>query len=270
MDVVINAEIQDIPRESLELVCRGNFYHHVLTCLGYPESSPPIADLLRRLYGLAGEWLMVSPVHWQASHNDAMILASGREMQLSEAESQQWFAVLGDFVAPEGMTVYYCDRFTWLLQAPGKPSIQAKPVQQLLHQSLMPQLRNLDASFFWQRFITESQMFFSAHPLHQKNPGPAVNGLWIWGGGMLDAPQTRFIHYNSEFTCNLAKHLSTQATPYQSSQLFGKNDLLLLDTIDSNLLLQLQSQLRKDTVHWYWNNLAYTTQAKSWWSRLWS
>ena len=70
-----------------------------------------------------------------------------------------------------------------MMQKPGcfvmikNHTLNAKPVHHLLNKSLMPELAQLDKTMYWQKFITESQMFFASNPNQS-----LVNGLWIWGG----------------------------------------------------------------------------------------
>ena len=77
MDVVINSECNAIPEERKPLVTRKEM-HCLIFCfvLVMMPTDPPLADLLRRYHNLDGDWLVLSPVHWQATHNDAMIVAA--------------------------------------------------------------------------------------------------------------------------------------------------------------------------------------------------
>ena len=151
------------------------------------------ADALRRLHGLEGDWLIVSPIYWEATHNDAMIMACGEMLDLSDEESRQWFAALAKFLVNDKVTLHYHDANTWLIQFDECPPINAKPVHSLLQQSMMQQLAALDPTLFWSRFLTENQMFFSEHPLNKARTGRyPVNGVWIWGSTVFeDAPKTK-------------------------------------------------------------------------------
>lgn len=141
-----------------------------------------------KLHQLEGQWQVVSPIHWQATHNDAMIIACGDMLQLSEAQSRQWFDVFAQFLNDGQTTLYYHDAYTWLIQKKAAPPLHAKPASLLLQQSLTPHLKALDSTGFWQRLITEVQMLFSQHALNaQQLEGFPINGIWIWGV----APQKR-------------------------------------------------------------------------------
>lgn len=267
MDVVINSDINTVPEGSLPIINQGDYYHNILTCLGYPIDFPPVADLLRRYHGLEGDWLIASPIYWQATHNDAMIMASGSALQLSDQESQGWFAALVDFVQPNKVHMHYHDAHTWLIQVKEHPRITAKPVHMLLHQSMTPQLKALDSTLFWQRFITENQMMFSGHPLNKARMDRyPINGLWIWGGGQLQSRSKRPFICNDEQTFKLAALLSTQVSYLQPGESLKKNTVILSS---ANQAEGLQTQLQKYTVRWYWNNVAYINKPQHWWLGMW-
>jgi len=272
MDVVINVETKSVPEGSQPIPNQGHFYHHILSCLGYPLDAPPVADLLRCYHGLQGDWLIASPIHWVATHNDAMIEASGEALQLSDTESRAWFEVMTEFLAHEHITTFYHDAYTWLIQPREHPNMIAKPVNSLRHQSMMPQLQLLDSSFFWQRLITEHQMLFSAHPLNKARlDRHSINGIWIWGGGQLQPRGNRPIVCGDAEWVRLASHLSTRVEYCDFSHSddhnrlrLTRNTLLLLNSVDQTVLQKLQH--RWATTCWYWNNIAYKTNGMR---RLW-
>lgn len=141
-----------------------------------------------------GDWLVASPIYWQASHNDAMIVASGEALDLSEEESRCWFDAWALSLPADAFQLHYHDAYTWLIQAREAPPIHALPVQALLQQPMMSHLKALDATLFWSRVLTENQMLFSAHALNQAREGRyPINGVWIWARGPLKAPVFRTI-----------------------------------------------------------------------------
>lgn len=257
MDVIINSDALSVPEGTTPIVRVGEYYHQLLTCLGYDENRPPVADLLRRYHGLDGEWLVASPIYWQASHNDAMIVACGSALQISEDESMRWFDALADFLKNDPIKLHYHDASTWLIQPNEYIPIQSKPVHALIQQSMMMQLHGLDPTFFWQRFITENQMFFSEHPLNQSRTDRyPINGLWIWGGGELNSPGLVPIVYDDEVGARLANLLSTRTIAYLPGQKYSKETIYILST---------SPEFKKHTARWYWNNLAYMSKRKRWW-----
>lgn len=269
MQVVVNDVIHD---ESLieqgNEYC-GNFYMHLLLAAGYPEEALPVADFIRQYHDLSpGYWLVASPIYWEATHNDAMIRSAGPELAIDEA-GQDWFAAFSEFVTPEGMTPFYVDETTWLLRCDAKPAISSKPVHQILHQSIMPELKMLDESLYWQRFITESQMFFSAHPLNQARQLP-INGLWLWGSGVLNTPGALPVICQTEAMERLASLITINTSSYQQNKKLPKKSLLIFEHLNHDDLTRLKKQLKNKNVKWFWNNALYRHQPQSWFSRLWS
>ena len=243
----------------------GNFYTNILTCLGYPPQNPPVADLLRRYHKLEGPWLIASPIHWQATHNDAMIMACDDALALTDDESRGWFAALVEFLKHDPVTLHYHDAYTWLIQFSECPPIGAKPVHGLIQQSMMQHLQALDPTLFWSRFLTENQMFFSEHPLNKEREGRyPVNGVWIWGGGELKERGSRRLICGDEVTRELAGLLSSHVDRYHLGQKISKDAIMLCSDFDELLACQFE----KKTVHWYWNDVAYVTKAKGWFARL--
>lgn len=265
MDVVIDSSIDVVPNDGLLIPSQHHYYHQILTCLGYPADQPPVADLLRQLDHLTGKWLVISPIHWQATHNDAMIMAVGEELQLQETEAQAWFNALAEFLKPTQL--HYYNSHTWLMQCNDQPPIFAKPAHTLRHQSMMPHLEFLDDSLFWQRFITECQMFLSGHSLNKQRSFP-LNGLWIWGGGELQLPGKRPIVVDEQQNKQLATCLSTNVNIYSPQQHFTDDTLILWRDVER--ITELQQHLKQQAVSWYWNNQAYSSKPASWFKRLWS
>ena len=269
MDIVINAEIAERPENGMPISCQGNYYHHILACLGDSNDVPPVADVLRRYHDLDGQWLIVSPVHWQATHNDAMIVATGHELQLSEEESRLWFTALSEFMAFDHIHLHYHDAYTWLLQSDGKPPITARTLHALRHQSMMPEIQTLDSTLFWPRLITETQMLFSSHPLNKSRTEKyQINGVWIWGSTLKHTVRSKPLVCHDGRLIKLAKLLSTDVKAYPSLASLSKNSVLLCSEINEDEHALLQTRFQNETVHWYWNNMAYQSKPKSLWSRL--
>ena len=276
MDIVINGSInipsppgEKVPEGRMRTVSHGNYYVNLLTCLGYSADSPPVADLLSKLHGLDGSWLVVSPIHWQATNNDAMIVACDETLQLTEEESKQWFKVLADYVAQDNIKLYYHDAYTWLIQSDNSPPLASKPVSALLQHSQTPHLKALGLNLFWQRFITETQMLFSNHSLNKARTNRyPINGVWVWGAGEVGAPSLRPVVCGDTSAYDLASIVSTQVSLYQPGQLFAKRTLFLLSEMSGQNGFETIAEI-KQTVHWYWNNMAYVTKPKHWLKRFW-
>ena len=262
MDVIINSDCSFPSEHSNALPSEGTAVLNFLYSMGYDAVAPPLADVLRRAQQLEEAWCIASPIYWQATHNDAMIIAANNELQLSEETSKQWFQLYADYLAEEDMRLHYYNADTWLLQIANKPAINAKPVHKLLSHSLMPELEQLDPSLYWQKFFTEGQMFFASHATQS-----AINGVWLWGATPLSDKKPVAVCADGQLF-SIAQVCSDKVTRYDPSISLKQYSILLLSHIDV-LSKQHQEELKKMSVRWYWNNSAYTTSDLNWFTRLW-
>src|SRR4051812_43703500 len=88
----------------------------LMKCLGFPETGPPIADFLRQAHQLEGSWLVCEPIYWEAGHNDAIVMATARMLQLPQAQSHVLFEKVQAFLVEEGLSLYFHDAYTWLIR----------------------------------------------------------------------------------------------------------------------------------------------------------
>ncbi|WP_298625233.1 hypothetical protein [uncultured Legionella sp.] len=262
MNVVINSECAAIPGDVTLLTSEKNVALNLLFSLGYDPLNPPLGDLLRTIHHLEGNWVVLSPVRWQATHNDAMIIATDNELQLSEQESRHWFKLLSDYLSDDGMMLYYHDKHTWLLEVTNKPYLNARPVHRIMNHSLMPELAQLDSTMFWQKFFTECQMFFASQPNAMK-----VNGIWAWGAGTLVEKRTVPI-CSDECYVFLASICSNKVTVYNSLIRLEDYPIILLNEF-TTLSTEHQHELLKSSVHWFWNDSAYAYVRPNWFTRIW-
>lgn len=262
MHVVIDSECDAIPEQAKSLNSEGRVLLNLLQSLGYAPDNPPFADLLRQYHNLEGEWIVLTPVHWEATHNDAMIVALGKDLQLTESDSKLWFDLFSEYLAEEGAVLHYHDAENWLIHTNQPYPLNAKPPQRLLHRSLMPELAQLDNSMHWQKFITESQMLFASKPNQS-----FINGLWVWGNSKLKEKQPLHICVDAHFF-PFAELLSTQVTLYTPEITLKEQQIILLSEL-STLSKPHQEELKKMSAQWYWNNTAYSVGSENWFVRLW-
>ncbi|VEG90041.1 hypothetical protein [Legionella spiritensis] len=266
MNVVINGEISHAPRGSEPLTGQGDYFLNILLALGYDPDYPPLGAWLGKYKALEGKWIIATPVHWEATHNDAMLLNTGKECGLDDKLSRIWFAEVSQFLAQDGFSLVYVDSETWLLGVDGKPDIHSRAVKHVLHQSLMPALEAMDASMYWQRLFTELQMFLASHPLNS-NPALAasVNGLWFWGGGDLSEEPPQSLVTDDQ----VIRRIFPGSLPVNPLPGVDREALWILHENNTTLIDTLAKTARKYQVHWYWNNIACRTYPRRWWSRLW-
>ncbi|MCX7116514.1 MAG: hypothetical protein NTW94_01130 [Legionellales bacterium] len=264
MKIIINKSLDSMPEGTYPISCPGDFYHHLYASVHGVIETPPVADWLRRVHDLEGPCLLVSPISWQASHRDAMIVAYGESLGLSAADADAWFEVFLEFVSFFQMKAVKQDDTHWLLQCAGRPQVITKPVHQLLQQPLMSIIRTMDDTLFWPRFITEAQMFFSSHPVNHARGGLSpINGIWLWGGGQRAASVKKPLVCSSDALLQLASHLSTAVERFDPSKRYPKSSILCFDELIENEDFMLNTK----NADWIWNNVAYTSlNPHRWWS----
>jgi hypothetical protein len=271
MQVVVNQSLDQVPTDIELLPTTGGFFENLLLSCGYSNEHLPVADLLRQALNLKeGKWVVVSPIHWEASHNDATISAVGSNLDLSDDEAKQWFDVFADFIQHDGMEVVFVNNYTWLINIHNLPTIHSKPLYQVVNQSILPHLKALDEGMYWQRFITETQMLLNSHPLNAERPGLPINGVWLWGEGQLSPPTSLPVLISDDTLKPYASILSTNVNHYTPTVKHNKNNILLLSTLPESKRHTLAMALKRYKTCWYWNNGAYKHRKRGWISRIWS
>ena len=137
MKVIVDLPRATIPDRALSIENPDGIYLQILTALGNEVNSAPLGIFLAQLFHLKGSWVVLSPICWRATHNDAMIIASGFDLDLDETSSRTYFEKAEVFIKSWGMKLFYVDALHWLMQCPEKtPFLKAKPPKQILHHSL--------------------------------------------------------------------------------------------------------------------------------------
>ncbi|MFC7782174.1 hypothetical protein [Legionella taurinensis] len=266
MDVIINSTCEEVPSRSLPLATQGHYLTNALVALGYEAASPPLADLLRRYHSLAGDWLIASPIHWEATHNDAMIVATGDALELDDSLAKIWFAEVSQLLKEDGFELVYHSPDLWLVNPGNKAAAEFPALHTMLHRSMMPVLQTMDKSMFWQKLLTELQMFMSTHPLNSaKNRAMPINGLWFWGGGTLHANHSKPLISNDAVLLTAfpgCQPLQEQTLPTDSVVVIGTDQAAATAQV-------LKATARKKRTQWYWSNVAYQCRRLPWWLRVW-
>lgn len=262
MEVIINGEIAAIPAQAFPVTKESDFFINLLLSLGYNLENLPLGDFLAQYHGLKGEWVVADPVYWEALHNDAMILAFGKDLELTGRESHQLLSDLTQFLKTDEILTHYHDKSRWLLEKSNKTAINAKPSLIMRHQSLMPAFNAMDSSLYWQQLMTELQMFLSNHDLNEtRKDKPMVNGIWIYGEGVFRMPLDVKMLTDDE---RLIKQFPESFEKLEASSKLDSSSCLVLTHKDS-----LPESLPNIPMLWRWNNMTYQTKKTSIWMRLW-
>jgi hypothetical protein len=137
-------------------------------------------------------WLRLDPVHLEVTMG-GLILHSAESLGLSWQCAQALIADINQHRQGEGWHIHAATPTRWYLCLPHTsdphfPDLYTTPLDQMQGEYLTPHLpRGKDARYFLKQ-INEAQMLMHAHPVNQKRESegqPTVNGLWLWGGGIL-------------------------------------------------------------------------------------
>lgn len=262
MDIVINTTSERFPAKAKVLNHYGHYYLNGAFCCGMDPAAPALADLFRFHHQLEGAWLIASPIHWEATHNDAMIQAIDHTLELTEQESRMLFHDVAPFLQEVGIDAVYHDTTTWLIKSESAPPIETQSVYTMLHQSMMQALNRMDKTLYWQRLITELQMMLSGHVLNAQRPRSlSINGLWFWGAGSFKMDRLNRVITDDEL---FLTHPVCQ--PLTPTSVFEQDSIILIKYPHQVDLISLQEKTQKKSSHWYWNNQAYSIKPKRWWS----
>ncbi len=267
MDIIINERSSQEEDANVSLYDQHHFYLHALACFDSVPEGIPMARFLADQHQLEGEWMIVSPVHWEATHNDAMIVACGKALELNDEEGHQWFEGLKKFTEEDGWTWYYHDAYTWLVQSATHPLPSGKPVYHMIHYSLMPAIQALDKHGYWQKIFTELQMFCSATSIFKKESNP-VNGVWFWGMGQF-APHAMKRVITDDAQLYQWCQMKGQAALYFSDTVhFHKDDILAINQASSLDLPNVKRAIKHNNTRWFWLDEHYEQHKTSWWRNL--
>lgn len=267
MKIIVNGMAKSTPAKNSLLATQSDCWLNLLACMGNDLRNPPLGQLLAAYHCLAGDWLIVTPIHWEVTHNDAMIIAAGSALTLESG--QQWYQAVNTFLADEGFSLHFHDDTHWLLKMQDKPTLTSPAVHQVLHQSLMPILADMDKSLYWQRLFTELQMYLTNHPLNEERGELlSINGLWFYGHGKLQFPKGIKIFSDDYVLCQA---FPQNIKPLERDLIPQKNTIVLLKNDEHCQLLAAKIEESCMRAEWYWNNIAYETPKKNkilnWWRK---
>ena len=130
-------------------------------------------------------WLRADPVHLRADR-DRLLLFPSQGFAFSDAEAEQLGgALLRHFSDRFSLKVLRAD--VWVLCTDGEAELHSKPPIELAGQNVDPNLPEKR----WHALLNEMQMAMYQHPVNTEREAhgePAVNSVWLWGGGRLPAP----------------------------------------------------------------------------------
>jgi len=185
-------------------------------------------------------WLCADPVHLRF-HHERIVLADAGAFDLELDEAQAITASLNSEFADIGR-FHVATARRWYLQLNATVNEKFAPISTIAGRRLDSDLTDKNGPL--NRWLNEVQMFLHGHPVNTRRQAegkPAVNSVWLWGGGPLgDVPAPLFSAVCSDNPLAtglaLAARIEAPPCPASLSTLLADsapNDtpLVLLDTL---------------------------------------
>jgi len=143
-------------------------------------------------YTEQGHWFCVDPVHLQADMDHA-ILRGAQGLDLTEQESAALIDELNQHFQQEGIRFHMTDRHSWFINVPDHANVTTTPVNDVIGRNIYSFMPQGDDALFWKKILNEVQMLLHQSRVNARraaNNQLPVNGVWLWGGGVLPSSGT--------------------------------------------------------------------------------
>lgn len=139
---------------------------------------------------ISGYWLHADPVHLRADR-DRVRLFDQRFFDLAQAESDELVAAFNAHFSGPGLELLGPHPRRWLLHLKTAPALRTTPLGDAVGRSIEPLLPQGRDARRWIALLNEAQMLLHESPVNRRREAegqPTINGIWIWGGGVLPGP----------------------------------------------------------------------------------
>jgi len=134
-------------------------------------------------------WLRADPVHLRAGR-ERMLLMDSSAFEISRAEAEALVETLNRHFGDTAMFHAPAPN-RWYLRPRDPLGIETTPLTAARTQPLEACLARGGDALRAHALMNEAQMLLHEHPVNvarEARGAPAVNGVWLWGGGAIDAP----------------------------------------------------------------------------------
>ncbi len=138
-------------------------------------------------------WLRADPVHLHAQGVE-LFLTRGADLDVRADEADAMIDALNAYFAPDGLRLEAHGSRDWYVPLAAAPALQTTPLGLAHGRSIDALLPKGDDARIWLRRVNEAQMLLHDLPVNaarEERGKPAVNSLWLWGGGRLPAMALR-------------------------------------------------------------------------------
>src|SRR5207245_3584816 len=135
-------------------------------------------------------WMRADPVHLRVSRDS---LGMGDTFEVSRAESEALVETLNRHFGPT-MLFYPVRPARWYLRREKAPDMQTTPAATARGAAIDEKLPTGPDAMRFHALMNEAQMLLHEHPVNagrEARGEPALNSIWFWGGGVIDAVKAR-------------------------------------------------------------------------------
>jgi hypothetical protein len=152
-----------------------------------------VPELPAGALGLLGEggepaeafWFKADPVHLRPDRDRLMLFPAAASAS-SPSEAETFVRECNRLLAQDGMELRIGERGGWYLRLPAPAVLETTPTDEVVGRYIDAYLPRGPEARRWMSLLTELQMVLHASSANLEREArglPAVNGLWIWGGG---------------------------------------------------------------------------------------
>ncbi|MGC2518054.1 MAG: hypothetical protein WA373_02965 [Burkholderiales bacterium] len=189
-------------------------------------------------------WLRADPVHLRFER-DRLVLADSAVFDVSRAEAEALVETLNRHFGA-AMLFYPLRPERWYVRpgrAPDMETIAPSAARGKAIDACLP--AGADAMRF-HALMNEAQMLLHEHPVNVEREArgePAINSVWFWGGGVIDAPKVR--PFSTVISDDPLASGLAQAAGISSHPLPGNAESLLAATAGEGVALIVLDALRQ-------------------------
>jgi len=137
-------------------------------------------------------WMRADPVHLEVSR-DSLGLVDSSAFQVSRAESEALVEALNRHFG-QTMLLYPSQPARWYVRLEKAPDMQTTPPVAARGAAIDEKLPAGPDAMRFHALMNEAQMLLHEHPVNAEREArgePALNSIWFWGGGVIDAAKAR-------------------------------------------------------------------------------
>jgi len=137
-------------------------------------------------------WMRADPVHLRVGR-DSLGLADSAAFEVSRAESGALVDALSRHFGPT-MIFQPLSPARWYVRFEKAPEVQTTPAAAARGAAIEEKLPSGPDAMRFHALMNEAQMLLHEHPVNAEREArgePALNSIWFWGGGVVDAAKPR-------------------------------------------------------------------------------